>query len=145
MSVERWIVLALVVLLPLLEALARFRRAHASNGEVIDRAGDGGTSQGGFSRPNRVAHDAVVRAAKEVVSPLPSPPPLLPQRASSPATSLSGLPANHALSSKGSASSEAHSRTGKPVADDAVVQWLRPVRNLRRAIVVATILGPPTR
>jgi hypothetical protein len=144
MSVEQWGVLALVVLLPLLQGVARFRRAHASNGEAIDRVGEVRTLHRGLSLPNRDADDRVGLAAKQMVSPPPSLPPPLPQPVSPPAISRSGLPASHASSLKGSASFEAHTRTGKPVGGDAVVQWLRPVRNLRRAIVVATILGPPT-
>jgi hypothetical protein len=123
--------------------VARLRRAHASNREAADRVGQVQAPQRGLSLPNRDAHDAVVRGAKDVVSRLPSLPPQLPQRASSPATLLAGLPASHARSSNGSASVEAHTTNGKTVAGDPVVQWLRPVRNLRRAIVVATILGPP--
>jgi hypothetical protein len=142
MSVEQWGILALVVLLPLLEGVARLRRAHAGNGEVIDRVGDGGTSQRGFSLSNRDVDDTVVLTAKQVVSPPPSLPPPLPQPVPPPAISLSGLSASR-TSSKDSASVEAHTTNGKSVASDPVVQWLRPVRNLRRAIVVAAILGPP--
>ena len=142
MSVEQWGVLALVVLLPLLERVARFRRAHASNGEVIDRVGDGGTSQRGFSLPSRDVDDTAVLPAKQVVSPPPSLPPPLPQPVPPPAISLFRLSASR-TSSKDSASVEAHTTNGKSVAVDPVVQWLRPVRNLRRAIVVTTVLGPP--
>ena len=144
MSIEQWGVLALVVLVPLLEVLARFRRAHASNGEGIDHVGEARTSQNGFSLSSRDADDTAVRTAKQVVSPPPSLPPSLLPPATPPAISRSGVSARHASSVKGPASFGAHTRTSKPVADDAVVQWLRPVRNLRRAIVVATILGPPT-
>jgi hypothetical protein len=119
MSVEQWGVLALLVLVPLLEGMARLRRAPASNGRAIDRVGEMRPPQRGLVLPNRDADDTV-RAVKQVVSPPPS------------------------LPFKGSASFEPHTRTGKLVAGDEVVQWLRPVRNLRRAIVVATILGPPT-
>jgi hypothetical protein len=144
MSIEQWGVLALVVLLPLLEGVARVRRTQAGNGVATHRVAAAPMSQRGLPLPNRDADDTVVRAAREVVSPLPSLPPPLPQPATPPAISRSGLPARPASSLKGSASFEPHSRTGKPVAADEVVQWLRPVRNLRRAIVVATILGPPT-
>jgi hypothetical protein len=143
MSVEQWGVLALVVLFPLLQGVARLRRAHASNREAADRLRQVQASQRGVSLPNQDAHDAVVRGAKDVVSRLPSLPPPLPQRASSPSISLAGLPASHARSSNGSASVEAYTMNRKSVAGDPVVPWLRPVRNLRRAIVVATILGPP--
>jgi hypothetical protein len=144
MSVEQWGVLALVVLLPLLEGVARLRRAHASSGETTDRIAEVRTSRRGITLPIPDADGIVVRAAKLVASPPPSLPPPLPQPVSPQAESLYGLPASHASSLKGSASFGAHTTTGKPVAGDAVVQWLRPVRNLRRAIVVATILGPPT-
>ena len=117
MSVEQWGVLALLVLVPLLEGMARLRRTH---GGEADRVGEMRPPQRGLVLPNREADDTVVRAVKQVVSPPPS------------------------LPFKGSASFEPHTRTGKLVAGDEVVQWLRPVRNLRRAIVVATILGPPT-
>jgi hypothetical protein len=74
---------------------------------------------------------------------LPPPlPPSLPQTALEP--TLSGLQGRQAWSSQGSASFQAHRQTLNPVRGDAVAQWLRPVRNLRRAIVVATILGPPS-
>src|SRR5690554_4933253 len=68
MSVEQWGVLALVVLLPLLEGVARLRPAHASNREAADRVGQVQAPQRGLSLPNRDAHDAVVRGAKDVVS-----------------------------------------------------------------------------
>ena len=144
MSVEQWGVLALVVLLPLLEGVARLRRSYAGNGEATDRIGEARTSRGGMTLPIPGADGTTVRAAKQVGSPPPSLPPPLPQLASAPTISRSTLSARHASSPKGSASFEAHTRTGKPVAGDAVVQWLRPVRNLRHAMVVATILGPPT-
>ena len=144
MSIQEWGVLALVVLLPLLlEGVARLRRAHASTGEVIDRVGARGTSQRGFSLPNRDVDDTVVLAAKQVVSPPPSLPPPLPQPVPPPAISLSRRSASR-TSSRDSASVEAHTTNGKSVAGHQVVPWLRPVRNLRRAIVVATILGPPS-
>jgi hypothetical protein len=141
MSLEQWGVLALVVLLPLLEGVARLRRTHASGREAVN-PGEVRKSQRGFSLPNRDADDTVRRATKQVASSPSSVPPPLPQSASPPALSVSGLPARHAPPFK--ASFHAHTRTGKPVAGDAVGQWLRPVRNLRRAIVVAAILGPPT-
>jgi hypothetical protein len=143
MSVEQWGVLALFVLLPLLEGVARFRRAHASNRRAIDHVGEARTSQHGSSLPNRdVDHPVVVAAKQRVVSPPPSLPPPLPQPGPLAAISRSRLSASR-TSSKDSASVEAHTTNGKSVASDPVVQWLRPVRNLRRAIVVAAILGPP--
>src|SRR5687767_13153035 len=93
MSIEQWGVLALVVVLPLLEVVARLRQTHASTGQATDRVSEVPTSQRGSSLPNRDAHVAVVRAAKDVVSSLPSLPSLplpLPPRASSPAMSPSG-------------------------------------------------------
>jgi hypothetical protein len=144
MSVEQWAVLALVVLLPLLEGVARFRRAHASNGGAIEHVGEARTSRRGSSLPNRdVDHPVVLAAKQRVVSPPPSLPPPLPQPGPLAAISRSRLSASR-TSSKDSASVEAHTTNGKSVGGDPVVQWLRPVRNLRRAIVVATILGPPT-
>ena len=141
MSVEQWGVLALVVLLPLLEGVARLRRAHASRSETAERLGEVRTSRRGIPLPN--ADGNVVRAAKQMTNPPPSLPPPLPQPVTTAAKSLYGLPASRASSLKSSASFEAHTRTGTLVADNAVVQWLRPVRNLRHAVVVATILGPP--
>ena len=143
MSVEQWGVLALFVLLPLLEGVARLRRAHASDGRAIDHVGEVRTPQLGPSLPNRdVEHPVVVAPKQRVVSPPPSLPAALPQLVPSPAISLSRL-ATSRTSYKNSASIEAHPTPGKSVGGDPVVQWLRPVRNLRRAIVVATILGPP--
>jgi hypothetical protein len=143
MSVEQWGVLALFVLLPLLEGVARLRRAHASSGGAIDHVGEVRTSQRGSSLPNRdVDHPVVLAAKQRVVSPPPSLPPPLPPLVPPPAISLSRLAASR-TSYKNSASIEAHTTHGKSVGADPVVQWLRPVRNLRRAIVVATILGPP--
>ena len=143
MSVEQWGVFALVVLLPLLEGVAWLRRAHASRGETTDRLGEVRTSRRGITLPIPNADGNVVRATKQVASPPPSLPPPLPQPVSPPTISLSRLSASR-KSSQDSASVEAHTANGKSVAGDQVVQWLRPVRNLRRAIVVATILGPPS-
>jgi hypothetical protein len=143
MSVEQWGVLALFVLLPLLEGVARFRRAHATNGRAIEHVGEVRTSPRGSSLPNRdVDHPVVVAAKQRVVSPPLSLRPPLPQLVPSPAISLSRLAASR-TSYKDTASIEAHTTNGKSVAGDPVMQWLRPVRNLRHAIVVATILGPP--
>jgi hypothetical protein len=122
MSIEQWGVLALFVLLPLLEGLTRFRRAHAGNGQASDGLGEVRTSQHRTSQPGLS---------------LPAPP-------SPPAIAPAGLPASLAPSRTGSASVKARTGIGKSGAGDAVGQWLRPARNLRRAIIVATILGPPT-
>ena len=81
--------------------------------------------------------------AKQLTVLPPSLPPPLPSPASATAAiSRSRLPDRQAWSSKGSGPFEAK-ETLKPVCGDAVAQWLRPIRNLRRAIVVATILGRP--
>lgn len=138
MSAEQWGLLALFVLLPLLEWAARFRRAHARKGQATDQVGEVRAPRRGSSLPNRDVDDKV--AAKPAVSPPRSLPPPLPQRAPPPAISPSRLAARR-TSSRDSASLAAHTRSDNP--SDPVVQWLRPVRNLRRAIVVATILGPP--
>jgi hypothetical protein len=143
MSVEQLGVLALLVLLPLLEGVARLRRAHASKGGTIDRVGEGRTSQRGSSLPNRsVDHPVALAAKQRVVSPPPSLPPPLPQPVPPSAISLSPLAASR-TSYKDSASMGAHIPNGKFGSGDRVVQWLRPVRNLRHAVVVATILGRP--
>jgi hypothetical protein len=142
-SVEQWGVLALFVLLPLLEGVVRRRRAHAGHGGAVDHAGKVRTSQRASSLPKRDVEDPVVLAAKQrVVSPPPSQPPPFPQPVLPPAMSLSRLAASR-TSYKDSACNEAHTTTGKSVGAHPVVQWLRPVRNLRHAVVVATILGPP--
>jgi hypothetical protein len=116
MSVEQWVVFALFIGLPLLEVVARLRRTRVSD----DRPGD------------RVAQAP------------PALPPPLPRPASAAAVALAPLRASQTrVSSRGSGSLEAQRRVQTPVYRDSLVQWLRPVRNLRRAIVVATILGPP--
>ena len=143
MSVEQWGVLALVVLLPLLEGVARLWRAHASKGGPIDRVGEGRMSQRGSSLPNRSVDDHVALAAKQrVVSSPPSLQPPLPDAVPPSTISLSRL-AGSGTSYKDSASMAAHIPNGKFGSADRVVQWLRPVRNLRHAIIVATILAPP--
>lgn len=148
MSIEQWVILALVMLLPLLEGAARLRRTRTSrsqNGERGNPVTEAPTSRRSSSLRNRDAHDRVMRAAEQMAVPLPPLPPLLPQPASDPDVSRSRLPASHASSSKKSGSSEAQRRVGRTLRGDAVVQWLRPVRNLRSAVVLATILGPPSR
>jgi hypothetical protein len=136
MAIEQWGLLALLLLLPLLEGVSRLRR-------TLRDVAQAPTSRRGVPLPNRDT-DSVVQAAKQVAIPPPSRPQPLRQAASQPAISLSDLSASPASSSKGSGSGETRMPTQKPVASNAVVPWLRPVRNLRRAIVVATILGPPT-
>src|SRR5688572_5187194 len=108
MSIEQMIVLALVIVLPLLEALARVRQTRASPSQ--NDAGGHAVAAPPPARPrsplpNRTVKSRGMRAAQKVA--MPATPLLpLPRRAS-----------DHALSPA--------------------------VRNLRRAIVVATILGPP--
>lgn len=143
MSVEQWAVLALVVLLPLLDGVARLRRKHAGSGGGNGRVGDVRTSQRWVSLPGREVDQAVVRAAKQpAVSPPPSLPSPLPLPVAPPAVSFSRRPVSR-TSSNDSASVKAHTTNGKSDAGHQVVSWLRPVHNLRRAIVMATILGPP--
>lgn len=140
MSVEQWGILALIVLPPLLQGVARLRRMHAGPGEAPGRIGPLRPSQRGATLPDPDADDAVGRGAKQAISP-PSP---LPHPATPPAGHRSG-PARRASSLRGSTSFEPHRGSGRPVAAGEVAQWLRPVRNLRRAVVIATILGPPAR
>lgn len=144
MSIEHWGVVALFVLLPLLEGVARFRRARASNGGAIDGVGEVRTSQRGSSPNRNVDHHVVPAATLRAVGPPPSLPPPLPRLVPPRAISLSRLSASR-TAYKESASVEAHTTSSKSVGGDSVAQWLRPVRNLRHAIVVATILDPPPR
>jgi hypothetical protein len=144
MSVEQLGVLALLVLLPLLEGVARLWRAHADHGVALEHAGQVRTLHPGFSPPNRAADDAALRAATPVASSPPSLPRPLPQLVPRPPISLS-RPSASRTALKVSASSQAHTTNGKSVSIHRVVQWLRPVDNLRHAIIVATILGPPPR
>jgi hypothetical protein len=110
MSVEQWAVLALLILVPLLEGVARLRRTRVGDDAPSDR-----------------------------IAQVPTP----PQPASDAAVPLGPLPASQAPVFKASRSLAVHRRVERPLSGDALVQWLRPSRNLRRAIVVATILGPP--
>jgi hypothetical protein len=143
MSIEQWGVVALFVLLPLLEGVARFRRSRASNGRAIDSVGEVRTLQRRSSIPNgHVDHPVALAAKQRAVSSPPSLPPPLPQLVPPPVISLSRLSASR-TAYKDSASIEAHTTSSKSVGVDPVAQWLRPVRNLRHAIVVATILDPP--
>jgi hypothetical protein len=145
MSIEQWGVLALFILLPLLEGVARLRRTRVSD----DRPRQGGAqarpaARRGAPLSNRHVSDSVLGAAETSAIPPPSLPPPSPQLVSDPAVALAPLPASQTPVSKGSRSPDAQRRLQRPLSGDAVVQWLRPTRNLRRAIVVATILGPPT-
>ena len=133
MSVEQWGILALVVLLPLLEGIARLRRARVND----DRPG------------GRVAQ--APPSARRGIAP-PSLPRLLPHSAVDPAVPPAPVRTIRTPQSKASPSPEAQRRAQRPLSGgvqrplsgEGIVQWLRPTRNLRRAIVVATILGPPT-
>jgi hypothetical protein len=146
MSIEQWGVLALVILLPLLEGLARLRRTRVSDDRSSDRVAQAPpAARRGAPLSNRHVSDSVMGAAEtSAIPPPPSLPPPLPQPASDAAVPLAPLRASQTPVSKGSGSLEAQRRVQRPLSGDAVVQWLRPTRNLRRAIVVATILGPPT-
>ena len=118
MSIEQWVVIALFILLPLLEGVARLRRTRISdnrpNGRVVQAPP---VRRAPLS--NRQVSDGVMGTAATSAIP-PSP---LTTPASNAAVPLAS-PGGHA-------------------GGDTLVQSLRPVRNLRRAIVVATILGPP--
>ena len=141
MSAEQWGLLALFVLLPLLEAVARFRQARASNGNAVDGVGPVRNPQRRSSIPNRDVDRPVVPAAKpREVSPPPSLPPPLPPPAPPPVTSLSRASASR-MPYRASVSIPALTRTGNSVPRDPGGRWLRPVRNLRHAIIVATILA----
>lgn len=147
MSVEQWGVLALFILLPLLEGVARLRRTRVSDDRPSsDRAAQAPqAARRAAPLANRHVSDGVMGTAEtSAIPPPPSLPPPLPQPASDAAVALAPLPATQTrVSSRGSGSFEAQRRVQRPVCGDAIVQWLRPVRNLRRAIVVATIVGPP--
>jgi hypothetical protein len=151
MSLEQWGILALVILLPLLEGVARLLRTrtnHPQNGgrpagQVAEAA-----SRRRSPLPNQQADDEGLHAVEQTaIPPLPSLPPPLPPAASAPVVSLARLAASHATSSSGgssgSRSRETARRVQQPLRGDPVGRWLRPGRNLRRAIVLATILGPP--
>ena len=130
MSAEQWVVLALVILLAFLEGVSRRRRTRASDSERSDRVARAPASGRRLQLPNANADDNLLRAVTQRVVPPPSLPPPLPQPASRPGRFLPG-------------SLDAQTRSPRPLVGKAVAHWLRPVRNLRRAVVVATILGPP--
>jgi hypothetical protein len=146
MSVEQWAVLALVILVPLLEGVARLRRTRVSDDGPSDRVAQAPPpAPRGTPRSNRNVSDTARRAAE--ASAIPPPPPLaptLPQPASDAAVPLGPLHVSQTPVFEASRSPGVHGRVERPLSGDALVQWLRPSRNLRRAIVVATILGPPT-
>jgi hypothetical protein len=146
MSVEQWGVIALFILLPLLEGVARLRRTRVSDDRPsTDRVAQAPpAARRGAPLANRHVSDSVMGAAETSAIPPPSLPPPLPQPASDAAVALAPIRATQTrVSSRGSGSFEAQRRVQRPVCSDALVQWLRPVRNMRRAIVVATIVGPP--
>ena len=145
MSVEQWAILALFVLLPLLEGVARLRRARVTDGRPRDDrvAQVPPAARRGAPLSNRHVSDTVFGAAEtSVIPPPPSMPPLA-KPASDAAVPLAPLRAGQTPVSRGPGSPDAQRRVPMPVSGDSVVQWLRPTRNLRRAIVAATILGPP--
>jgi hypothetical protein len=146
MSVEQWAVLALVILVPLLEGVARLRRTRVSDDGPSDRVAQAPPpARRGVPPSNRNVSASVTGASEASTIPPPQPlPPPLPQPASGAAVPLAPLRASQTPVSNASGSFGAQSRIGRPLPGDAMVQWLRPGRNLRRAIVVATILGPPT-
>ena len=125
MSLEQWAVLAAVVLLPLLDGVARLRRTRSSRPQN-SRPGDSGT----------------VPAQRTVMSPRPSPSPALPAPASAELVPLTRIGARHAASAR-SGLLKTHKKVQRPLEGHSVVRWLRPVRNRRRAIVLATILSRP--
>ena len=146
MSVEQWGVIALFILLPLLEGVARLRRTRVSDDRpTSDRVAQAPqAARRAAPLANRHVSDGVMGTAEtSAIPPPPSLPPPLPAPASDAAVALAPIRATQTrVSSRGAGSFEAQS-VERPVCGDALVQWLRPVRNLRRAIVVATIVGPP--
>ena len=147
MSVEQWAILALVILVPLLEGVARLwrtRTSHPQNVWPAAHLGEAPASRRWSPLPIRVDDDVLHAAGQTAIQPRPPLPPPLPQHASAPLLSLARLPASPATSSTGSGSREGQKRVQRPLRGDPVVRWLRPTRNLRRAIVLATILGPPS-
>jgi hypothetical protein len=146
MSVEQWGVLALIILLPLLQGVARWRQTRVNNDRPHDRVIQAPPpARRGTPRSNRNVSDSVMGAAEASAIPPPPPlPPPLPQPASDAAVPLAPLRAGQTPVFRASGALGTHRRVERPLSGDAVVQWLRPSRNLRRAIVLATILGPPT-
>lgn len=112
MSIQQGVALALVVLVLLLEGVARLRRLPAD------------------------------RRRQATVLP-PALPPPLPQPAPAPAVSLAPRPLSRVPLSEGPGASAHRRRVLGPRHDEGAAQWLRPVRNLRRAMVIAAILNHP--
>ena len=151
MSVEQWAILALVILVPLLEGLARLWRTRTSDPQNDVGPADGAAEARASGRwsPLQTPHvddDVLHAAGQTAIQPRPPLPPPLPQHAAAPLLSLARLPASRATSSSSrSGSLERQKRVQSPLRRDPAVRWLRPMRNLRRAIVLATILAPPAR
>jgi hypothetical protein len=149
MSVEQWVILALVILVPLLEGVARRWRTRTSDPGNVGPAAQLGEAPGSrrwSPLPNHIDDDVLHAARQTAIQPRPPLPPPLPQHASAPLLSLAGLPASRATSSSsGSGSLDGQKRVQRPLRRDPVAQWLRPPRNLRHAMVLAIILGPPAR
>ena len=138
MSVEQWAVLALVLLLPLLQGMVRGRRARIDD-QAVPVAGVGRplAARRGAPLPNRKSTLTAAGGADTLAAPLLSLPPL-PELPSDPAVLL----ATHRSSQRPALSAFRSSEARRPPSDETVVRWLRPTRNLRRAIIVAAILGP---
>jgi hypothetical protein len=149
MSVEQWAILALVILVPLLETVARLWRTRTSQPQDVRPSahlGDAPAARRWSPLPTHVDDDLLHAASQTAIQRQPPLPPPLPQHASVPLPSLARLPASRAISSSsGSGSLERQKRVHSRRRRDPVMRWLRPTRNLRRAIVLATILGPPAR
>jgi hypothetical protein len=149
MSVEQWAILALVILVPLLEGVARLWRTRTSQPQDVRpfaHLGDAPASRRRSPLPTHVDDDVLHAAGQTAIQPRPALPPPLPADAAPPLLSLARLPASRATSSSsGSGSLAGEKRVQSLPRHDPVVRWLRPTRNLRRAIVLATILGPPAR
>lgn len=146
MSIEQWGILALVIAVPLLEGVARLWRARGTRSLDVGRGDTAARSEPRpSSRSHRHTSESVMRAAEMPAMPTASRPPPLPPPTSHQDESFARLRPSPKSSSRGSGSSERLGPAPKPRSDAGVVQWLRPARNLRRAMVVATILSPPSR
>lgn len=125
MSIEQWGILALVLLVPLLEGVARLQRARTSRPDGAapsNRAMRPEAPRPSLPRP-QPTHDDLIRAEDRSAGP----------RGTS-------LPEPHRRGR------ESLQRRGQEsLRGQGVVQWLRPVRNLRRAMILTTILTPPYR
>lgn len=118
MTTEQWVILALVILWPLLASVARLRLGPASrDNRAPDTVGVGVPARG------------------------PLPPPL-PEPGSDAPASLARAVQNHRIFAQ---PSEAQRPDQTSVHDRRNAQWVRPMRNLRRAIIVTAILSPPNK